>query len=72
MIALDLAGVAVSAGAACSSGSTQPSHVMAAMAASPELAAGAIRVSLGWASDEADIDGFLEAWGGLLRRRGRA
>jgi cysteine desulfurase len=69
MIALDLAGVAVGAGAACSSGSTKPSHVLSAMAVSPDLAGAAIRVSLGWASQDADIDRFLEAWGGLLRQR---
>ena len=47
MIALDLAGVAVSAGSACSSGKVGASHVLAAMGVPPELAAGAIRVSLG-------------------------
>ena len=47
VIALDLEGVAVSSGAACSSGKVAPSHVLAAMGVPPELARGAIRVSLG-------------------------
>jgi cysteine desulfurase len=62
VIALDLEGVAVSSGAACSSGKVQPSHVLAAMGASPELVRGGIRVSLGWTTSESDIEGFLNAW----------
>ena len=62
MIALDLAGVAVSSGSACSSGKVAPSHVLAAMGVKPELARGAIRLSLGWASAEADVDRFAEAF----------
>ena len=58
MIALDLAGVAVSSGSACSSGKVAPSHVLAAMGAAPELARGAIRLSVGWASEEADVGRF--------------
>jgi len=68
LIALDLAGVAVSSGAACSSGKVQPSHVLAAMGASAEEAGAAIRVSLGWASKPEDIDCLLAAWGDLYRR----
>ncbi len=68
VMALDLAGVAVSAGAACSSGKVQPSHVLAAMGAGPDEAASAIRVSLGWQSGEADVGRFLSAWGDLYRR----
>jgi cysteine desulfurase len=68
LMALDLAGVAVSSGAACSSGKVQPSHVLTAMGASPEEAGSAIRVSLGWASAAADIDRLLAAWGDLYRR----
>ena len=70
VMALDLAGVAVSAGAACSSGKVQPSHVLEAMGAPPALAGTAIRVSLGWASTAGDVDLFLAAWGDLLRRQG--
>ncbi len=69
IIALDLDGVMVSAGAACSSGKVGPSHVLAAMRVGPELAGSTIRVSLGWSSTEADIDHFLRAWTALYRRR---
>ncbi len=62
VIALDLAGVAVSSGAACSSGKVQPSHVLLAMGVSPGLAQGAIRISTGPATSVADIDLCLNAW----------
>ena len=68
VIALDLDGVMVSAGAACSSGKVGPSHVLEAMGVGPELASSTIRVSLGWSSSEADIDHFLRAWTALYRR----
>jgi len=73
VIALDLDGVMVSAGAACSSGKVGPSHVLAAMNAPPEIAGSTIRVSLGWSTTEADIAHFVGAWAALYRRhRGRA
>jgi cysteine desulfurase len=62
VIAFDLEGIAVSSGAACSSGKVQPSHVLAAMGVSPALLRGAVRVSLGWSTTEADIERFLGAW----------
>jgi cysteine desulfurase len=62
VIALDLAGFAVSSGAACSSGKVQPSHVLAAMGASEELAHSGVRISLGWTTTEAEIDYFVDAW----------
>ncbi len=62
VIALDLEGIAVSAGAACSSGKVQSSHVLAAMGVSPALGRGALRVSLGWTTTKADIERFLSAW----------
>jgi len=62
IIALDLEGVAVSSGAACSSGKVQPSHVLAAMGVSPPLTRGAVRVSLGWTTTKADVERFLNAW----------
>jgi cysteine desulfurase len=65
IIALDLAGVAVSSGAACSSGTVQPSHVLAAMGVPPQLAPGAIRVSLGPSTAESEVDGFIAAWIGV-------
>ena len=69
VIALDLDGVMVSAGAACSSGKVGPSHVLAAMGVGSDLAGSTIRVSLGWSSSEADIAHFLRAWTALYRRR---
>jgi cysteine desulfurase len=68
VVALDLDGVLVSAGAACSSGKVGPSQVLAAMEVDPEVAASTIRVSLGWSSTEAEIDHFLRAWTYLYRR----
>lgn len=72
VMALDLAGVMVSAGAACSSGKVRPSHVLRAMGATPEEASSAIRISLGWGSSGDDIDHLVEAWGVLYARAGRA
>jgi len=69
VIALDLDGVMVSAGAACSSGKVGPSHVLAAMAVPPKLAQATIRVSLGWSTAENDVDHFLGVWTALARRR---
>jgi cysteine desulfurase len=68
MIALDLAGIAVSSGSACSSGKVAPSHVLKAMGVRSELARGAIRLSLGWASTEADVERFAEAFAGAMAR----
>jgi cysteine desulfurase len=69
IIALDLDGVMVSAGAACSSGKVGPSHVLKAMGLPPDIAATTIRVSLGWATTERDVSRFLQSWTALYRRR---
>ena len=68
VIALDLAGIAVSSGAACSSGKVARSHVLDAMRVDPALGAGAVRLSLGWSSDEADVAHFGEAFAGVASR----
>ena len=72
IIAFDLAGVAVSSGAACSSGKVQPSHVLEAMGVPSALARGAVRISLGITTTDSEIDRCLDAWinvsGGLLGR----
>jgi cysteine desulfurase len=68
VIGLDLAGVAVSSGSACSSGKVEASHVLSAMGASEEIAQGAIRVSLGFATERADIENFLKAFDELVKR----
>jgi cysteine desulfurase len=62
VIGFDLGGIAVSSGSACSSGKVQPSHVLEAMGYGKELAQGAVRLSLGWSTSEADIDLALQAW----------
>ncbi|MDZ7628806.1 MAG: cysteine desulfurase family protein [Parvularculaceae bacterium] len=62
LMAMDLAGVAISSGSACSSGKTKPSHVLKAMGADEALASSGIRVSLGWNSVDADADAFIAAW----------
>jgi len=62
VIAFDLEGIAVSSGAACSSGKVQPSHVLAAMGVAPALTRAAVRVSLGPRTQKADIARFLDAW----------
>jgi cysteine desulfurase len=66
IIAFDLNGIAVSSGSACSSGKVQASHVLAAMGIAPDLARGAVRVSLGWSTTAADVDRFLGTWNKLV------
>jgi cysteine desulfurase len=68
VIGLDLAGVAVSSGSACSSGKVEASHVLGAMGVADELRHGAIRASLGFATGNADINSFLRAFGELIGR----
>jgi cysteine desulfurase len=73
LIALDLAGIAASAGSACSSGKVAGSPVLAAMKVPDALARGAVRLSLGPTTTERDIDTFISAWrklvGGLSKDR---
>jgi len=72
VIKLDLAGVSVSAGSACSSGKVGASHVLAAMQVPEALAAGAVRISLGPDTTDDDIAAFLTAWSGIAARIGKA
>jgi cysteine desulfurase len=65
VIAFDLEGVAVSSGAAGSSGKVAPSHVQAAMGVESGLARGAIRVSLGYSTSGGDVEIILKAWAKL-------
>jgi cysteine desulfurase len=58
---LDREGFAVASGAACSSANPEPSHVLQAMGVAPEIARGAVRVSLGAGNSEADVDNFINA-----------
>ncbi|KZD00879.1 cysteine desulfurase family protein [Oceanibaculum pacificum] len=69
VMAMDLAGIAISAGSACSSGKVAASHVLTAMHLPVEIAGGGIRISLGWRSERADIDRFLDAWQAFARRQ---
>jgi cysteine desulfurase len=68
LIALDLAGVAISSGSACSSGKVSASHVLAAMGAGRDLSAGALRISLGRTTSAQEVDAFLSAWGKVRER----
>jgi cysteine desulfurase len=68
VIALDLDGFAVSAGAACSSGKVAQSHVLTAMGVEPGLAASAIRVSFGWNTKEEELGAFADAWARIVKR----
>ena len=69
MIALDLDGIALSSGAACSSGKVRPSHVLAAMGVGETLARCGLRVSLGPSNSEEDIDAALSALKRLAERK---
>jgi cysteine desulfurase len=69
VIAMDLEGVAVSSGAACSSGKVRSSRVLAAMGVAPELANAALRVSFGHESKDSDVDAALNALNKIAARR---
>ena len=68
VIALDLAGFAVSTGSACASGAVEPSHVLLAMGCDDAEARGAVRVSFGWNTAAADIDRFADALPSIVAR----
>lgn len=68
MIHMDLAGIAVSNGSACSSGRVEPSHVLNAMGVSDEHSLSSLRVSMGWDTTESDISAFIDAWKELYDR----
>ena len=68
VIGFDLAGIAVSSGSACSSGKVQRSHVLDAMGFDAEVAQGAVRLSMGWSTRDADVESCLEAWRKLAGR----
>ena len=68
VMALDLAGVSVSAGSACSSGKVSRSHVLAAMQAETHISRGVLRVSLGWQSNREDTEKLIDEWSKLAGR----
>lgn len=67
LIRLDLAGLAVSAGSACASGSMKPSHVLAALGWTQTAAREVVRVSFGRSTTEAEVDAFIAAWRDIAR-----
>jgi cysteine desulfurase len=69
LIQFDMAGIAVSAGSACSSGSLKASHVLAAIGWDEPAAREVIRVSFGRDTSEAEIDRFADMWAGMAARR---
>ncbi len=70
VMAMDLAGIAISAGSACAAGKVEPPYVLTAMGVADDVAVTAIRVSLGWASRAEDVDRFVAAWAELHERAG--
>jgi cysteine desulfurase len=69
VMALDLAGYAVSSGSACSSGKVDPSHVIAAMTGDPSISACALRISLGWNTMAGEVEGFADAYIRMAKRQ---
>jgi cysteine desulfurase len=69
VMALDLAGYAISAGSACSSGKVKPSHVALAMGCGEEISKSAIRISLGWWNTEAEVDGLVTRLANIAGRK---
>lgn len=68
VIAFDLAGISLSAGAACSSGKVTASHVLKAMGFGENVARTVVRVSMGWTTTAADVDRFIDVWTGIYGR----
>lgn len=68
LMALDLEGIAVSSGSACSSGAFKASHVLIAMGAGEEEAKNSIRISMGWNTKQEDIDRFVTIWSNMAQR----
>jgi cysteine desulfurase len=70
VMAMDLAGIAISAGSACAAGTVAPPYVLSAMGVADALAVTAVRVSLGWGTEAWHIERFVAAWTDLYRRAG--
>jgi len=68
IVALDLEGFAVSSGSACTSGETEPSHVLLALGLDREVAKGSLRVTVGRSTTEADVDAFVRALEHIVAR----
>lgn len=72
LIRFDMAGIAVSAGSACASGSMKPSHVLVALGWDMQASQEVVRVSFGRSTTRADLDGFLAVWRDIATGRARA
>ena len=68
VVSLDLAGVSASSGSACTSGNTDPSHVLLALGLERDLAQGSLRLTLGRATTDADVDALLDALPPIVAR----
>lgn len=68
MMGMDLAGLSVSSGSACSSGKVGPSHVLKAMSVDPALSECALRISFGWSSSIEDVEAYLKGFGEVVAR----
>ncbi len=68
LIALDLEKIAISNGSACSSGSVKPSATLKSMGCDEKTSSSALRISMGWATKESDIDAFIDAWKKIYTR----
>jgi cysteine desulfurase len=68
ILQLDLGGFAVSGGSACSSGSLDPSHVLTAIGVPRDEALCSMRISMGWLTEEKDIDRFIRAFKNIVKR----
>jgi cysteine desulfurase len=68
MMGLDLLGLSVSSGSACSSGKVGPSHVLDAMGVPADLGGSALRLSLGWSSTADDVTAYLQGFGEVVQR----
>lgn len=71
VMAMDLAGIAISAGSACTAGKVEAPYVLSAMGVADEISNTATRVSLGWRTQAEDLDKFVAAWENLYNRLGR-
>ena len=69
LVQFDLAGIAVSAGSACSSGAMKESRVLKAMQVDPAIASSFLRISFGPSTSEADVDAFLAEWQRIASRQ---
>jgi cysteine desulfurase len=68
LLMLDMEGIAVSTGSACSSGSLEPSHVLSAMGISPEVSHGSVRITLGKSNTEEEVHRLMKILPGIIKR----